>query len=63
MHQGDEEEDDQYYGNPLEETRFDLSLGEFIAADGAAHAVFGHLHRTVGTFFSLGTDQIPFLLP
>jgi hypothetical protein len=61
-YQGDQEQYDQYDGDPLEESRFDPGLGEFIAADGTAPAVFGHLRRTIGTFSSFAADQITFLL-
>jgi hypothetical protein len=62
-YQRDEEEYYQYDGDPLEESRFDLGLGKFIATDGAAHALLGYLRRTIGTLFSLGSDQIPTLPP
>jgi hypothetical protein len=61
-YQGYQEKYDQYDSDPLEESRFDLGLGKFIAADGTAPAVFGHLRRTIGTFSSFAADQITFLL-
>jgi len=60
MHQRDEEKNDQYYGNPLKKSG--LGLREFVATDGTPLAVFRHLHRTIGTFFSLTPYQFCRLL-
>jgi len=55
MHQRDEKKYNQYYGNPFKKSR--LGLRELVAADGTTPAVFRHLHRTIGTFFSLTPYQ------
>ena len=60
MHQRDEEKNDQYYGNPHKKSG--LGLREFVTADGTTLAVFRHIHRTIGAFFSLTPYQLCRLL-
>lgn len=60
MHQGDQKEYDQNDGNPHKKSR--LGFREFVTADGTTLAVFRHLHRTIGAFFSLTPYQFCRLL-